>query len=41
MLEKRMGKLRSAAATLDQALKLAEGPQGTLAGSSVPPDPWP
>jgi tetratricopeptide (TPR) repeat protein len=35
MLEKRMGKLRAAAATLDQAGQLAEGPQGTLAISSV------
>jgi tetratricopeptide (TPR) repeat protein len=35
MLEKRMGKLRASAATLDQALQLAQGPQGSLAGSSV------
>jgi tetratricopeptide (TPR) repeat protein len=35
MLEKRMGKLRAAAATLEQAGQLAQGPQGTLAGSAV------
>src|SRR5262249_34962203 len=35
MLEKRMGQLRASAATLDQALQLAQGPQGTLPSSSV------
>jgi tetratricopeptide (TPR) repeat protein len=35
MLEKRMGRLRAAAATLGQALDLARGPQGALASSSV------
>ncbi|HVK07319.1 MAG TPA: hypothetical protein VM597_00945, partial [Gemmataceae bacterium] len=35
MLEKRMGKLRTAAATLDQAVQLAQGPPGGLRESAV------
>ena len=35
MLEKRMGKLRVSSATLDQAVQLAQGPQGTRAGASA------
>jgi serine/threonine protein kinase/tetratricopeptide (TPR) repeat protein len=35
MLEKRMGKLKKSAATLDQAWQLAEGPHGSLNVSAV------
>jgi serine/threonine protein kinase/tetratricopeptide (TPR) repeat protein len=35
MLEKRMGKLKASAATLDQARQLAEGPHGNLKDSAV------
>lgn len=35
MLEKRMGKLRTSAATLDEAVQLAQEAQGSIASSSV------